>query len=129
MNFWNCVKKPLWILLIVCPLSTLCGQSISGISAETDSAIRAEFLANARRIHADLIKADFAQQSAALAIARFASCQDALVASQAAEQRAMDDLATLKLATAAEATKRKKYQLEAWIWRGLASFGLYLIFK
>ncbi|RAJ92210.1 hypothetical protein LX87_05178 [Larkinella arboricola] len=129
MKTWNYARKRLWILLIVCPLSNLCGQSTGGITAETDSAIRAEFLANAKKIHADLIRGDFAQHQAEKAQADLQDCKEVLTARTAENDQLKDEVKQSQQTATAEADRRKKYQREAWGWRGLAALAVYLLIK
>ncbi|WP_460635953.1 hypothetical protein [Larkinella harenae] len=102
---------------------------MGGISAETDSAIRAEFMANAKLIHADLIKGDFAAEKTANAQASFEVCKDALKVSQAAETEAKSQVVEARNALTTEADKRRKTEREVWIWRGLAVLTFVLMLR
>ncbi|RCR69408.1 hypothetical protein [Larkinella punicea] len=84
---------------------------------------------NARRIHADLIRGDFAQESAAIAQARFQTCKEILVVSQANEAQLKTGLEKAQVAVVAEADRRKKLQLEAWAWRILAGITLFQLLR
>ncbi|GAB3892428.1 hypothetical protein GCM10028803_05240 [Larkinella knui] len=84
---------------------------------------------NARRIHADLIRGDFAQESATIAQARFQTCKDILVVSQASEAQLKSDLKKAQDDKTTEGDRRKKLQLEAWAWRILAGITLFQLLR
>ncbi|MCX6216578.1 hypothetical protein [Spirosoma sp.] len=127
-------SKWLSILLVVCLSSRLYGQSIS-VTASLDSA-RAEFVANAKRINADLIKGDFAKEREEGYKATIAE-KDKTIGGVTLElkdcqkegKETAGSLVTAKKKLGEETNKKRAAKLENWGWRLLLAITVYAKIK
>lgn len=134
MKTINSGSKWLSILLVVCLSSRLYAQSIN-VTGSLDSA-RAEFVANAKRINADLIKGDFAKEREEGYKATIAEKDKEIggVTLELGESRAQtksvsETLETTSAELVKEKAKRRAKALEVWFWRGLAVVTIYAKLK
>ncbi|GAB3790230.1 hypothetical protein GCM10028818_60060 [Spirosoma horti] len=134
MKTINSGSKWLSILLLVCLSSRLCAQSIS-VTESLDSA-RAEFVRNAKKINADLLKGDFAKEREEGYKASITE-KDKTIGGVTLElqdcqkvgKATAGNLATVEKKLGEETNKKRVAKLENWGWRLLFVLTVYAKLK
>ncbi len=113
-------KGSFWILFAILPIWRLCGQSIS----VTDSVTRAEYIANVKKIHEDLVKGDLARREVFVLRAQLQTCEvandgleNSLRNSQAREVVLANSVVASKEETEKARQEARAARWEVWLWR------------
>lgn len=124
MKTTNLRSGPLWILLLGLTTSKVCGQLTAGTKQSDSLAVATDFIKNAKSIHQDLIKGDWAIQREVVYKSQIQQ-QETTIAQQGAENKTLKtvngqlsgELASTRQALGEQVLKTKAARLEIWAMR------------